>query len=85
MTGALEIMKWVAFLVIYGGAGFIIEAVGYYLFFLYHRWDSHLIGLVCAPMLREELKRDKTEGSYWQKIADTFQISSMRQNTAFLS
>ncbi|HNS38327.1 MAG TPA: MFS transporter, partial [Anaerolineaceae bacterium] len=33
VVGSLEIMKWVAFLIIYGGAGFIIQAVGYYWFF----------------------------------------------------
>ena len=83
VTGALEIMKWVAFLVIYGGAGFIIQAVGYYWFFYIIGGIATLIGLICAPMLREEIQTDKPEGRYWQKIADTFQTSSLRQNENF--
>ena len=83
VTGALEIMKWVAFLVIYGGAGFIIEAVGYYWFFYIIGGIATVIGLICAPMLREKVQTDKPEGRYWQKIADTFQLSSLRQNGDF--
>ena len=83
VTGALEIMKWVAFLVIYGGAGFIIEAVGYYWFFYIIGGIATVIGLICAPLLREKVQTDKPEGKYWQKIADTFQLSSLRQNCDF--
>ena len=83
VVGALEIMKWVAFLVIYGGAGMIIEAIGYYWFFYIFGGLATLIGLICTPMLREEPITEKPEGRYWQKIADTFQFSSLRKNTDF--
>lgn len=83
VVGALEIMKWVAFLVIYGGAGMIIQAVGYYWFFYIIGGIATVIGLVCTPMLKEEIQTDKPEGRYWQKIADTFQLSSLRQNKDF--
>jgi len=83
VVGALEIMKWVAFLVIYGGAGMIIQAVGYYWFFYIIGGIATVIGLVCAPMLKERIQTDKPEGRYWQKIADTFQLSSLRQNKDF--
>jgi MFS family permease len=83
VVGALEIMKWVAFLVIYGGAGMIIQAVGYYWFFYIIGGIATIIGLICAPMLKEEIQTDKPEGRYWQKIADTFQLSSLRQNKDF--
>ncbi|MDO9122330.1 MAG: MFS transporter, partial [Anaerolineaceae bacterium] len=75
VVGALEIMKWVAFLVIYGGAGIIIEAVGYYWFFYIIGGVAALIGLVCTPMLKESILPNKPEGHFWQKIADTFQLS----------
>lgn len=83
VVGALEIMKWVAFLVIYGGAGMIIQAVGYYWFFYIIGGLAALIGLICTPMLKERTQIEKPEGRYWQKIADTFQLSSLRQNKDF--
>lgn len=83
VVGALEIMKWVAFLVIYGGAGFIIQAVGYYWFFYIIGGIAALIGLICTPMLREETITEPPSGKYWQKIADTFQIASLRANKDF--
>ncbi len=83
VVGALEIMKWVAFLVIYGGAGMIIEAIGYYWFFYIFGGLATLIGLICTPMLREEPIKEKPEGRYWQKIADTFQLSSLKENGDF--
>jgi MFS family permease len=83
LVGALEIMKWVAFLIVYGGAGFIIQAVGYYWFFYIIGGIAALIGLVCVPFLREEPQTDKAQGKYWQQIASTFQLSSLRQNSDF--
>lgn len=90
VVGVLEIMKWVAFLVIYGGAGVIIEGIekawnvdGYYWFFYIFGGLALIIGLVCAPLLREKPILEKPEGRYWQKIADTFQFSSLRQNKDF--
>ena len=83
IVGSLEIMKWVAFLIIYGGAGFIIQAVGYYWFFYIIGGIAALIGLVCVPFLREEPLTDKPQGTYWGQIANTFQLSSLRQNRDF--
>lgn len=83
VVGSLEIMKWVAFLIIYGGAGFIIQAVGYYWFFYIIGGIAALIGLVCVPFLREEPLTDKPQGTYWGQIANTFQLSSLRQNRDF--
>lgn len=90
VVGVLEIMKWVAFLVIYGGAGVIIEGIektwnvdGYYWFFYIFGGLALLIGLICTPLLREKPIKEKPEGRYWQKIADTFQLSSLRQNKDF--
>lgn len=83
VTGALEIMKWIAFLVIYGGGGVIVNLVGYYWFFYIIGGIASLIGLICTPMLKERIETEKPEGRYWQKIADTFQLSSLRQNANF--
>jgi len=83
VVGSLEIMKWIAFLVIYGGAGFIIQAMGYYGFFYTIGGLTTLIGLLCVGSLREEPETEKPQGTYWQQIAGTFQLSSLRQNRNF--
>jgi MFS family permease len=83
VVGSLEIMKWIAFLVIYGGAGFIIQSVGYDWFFYIIGSITALIGLICVPFLKEEIETEKPEGGYWQQIASTFQFSSLRQNADF--
>ncbi len=83
VIGSLEIMKWVAFLIVYGGAGFIIQAVGYLGFFYIIGGLTALIGLVCVPFLREERDTEPPPGKYWQQIASTFQLSSLRQNSDF--
>ncbi len=83
VVGSLEIMRWVALLVVYGGAGFIIQTVGYYWFFYTIGAVAALIGLVCVPFLREETETDRQEGGYWQQIASTFQLSGLRQNMDF--
>lgn len=83
VVGSLEIMKWVAFLIVYGGAGFIIQAVGYYWFFYIIGAIAGVIGLVCVPFLREETDLPAPTGSYWRQIADTFQLDSLRHNGDF--
>jgi MFS family permease len=83
VVGSLEIMKWVAFLIVYGGAGFIIQAVGYYWFFYIIGAIAGVIGLVCVPFLQEETDLPAPTGSYWRQIADTFQLDSLRRNGDF--
>lgn len=83
VTGSLEIMKWVAFLVIYGGAGYIIQVVGYHWFFYIIGGLVALIGAICTPFTREEPQTDKPQEKYWQQIANTFSFSSLRSNREF--
>ena len=77
VSGALQIMTWVATLLVYGGAGFIIEALGYTGFFFIIGGFATLVGLVFVPMLREEPTGGKAKGSYWGQIADTFHLKNL--------
>lgn len=80
VTGALEIMRWIAFLVVYGGAGFIIQFLGYEVFFYVIGGFVVLVGLIFAPRLKEEVDTAKPVTNYWHDIADTFRWSSIRAN-----
>ena len=77
VSGAVQITTWIAMLIVYGGAGFIIEAIGYTGFFYVVGGFTLLIGLIFAPRLKETLETDKPKGTYWGQIAETFQWKNL--------
>jgi MFS family permease len=77
VSGALQITTWIATLIVYGGAGFIIEAIDYTGFFYIVGGFAMLIGLIFVPLLRETPAIDKPGGTYWKQIADTFQLKNL--------
>ena len=83
VTGVLEIMKWVAILIVYGGAGIVIDLVGYPVFFYIIGGMVLLVGLVTAPLIKEEMPEEKPQGSYWQQIVSTFKVRNLRENRDF--
>ncbi|MEA5077687.1 MAG: MFS transporter, partial [Anaerolineaceae bacterium] len=54
VSGAMQVMGWLATLVVYGGAGFIIQAIDYTGFFYAVGAFALLMGLIFAPMLTEK-------------------------------
>lgn len=83
VTGALEITKWVSILVVYGGAGIVIDLVGYPVFFYIIGGLVLLVGLVSAPLLKEEPVTESPTGTYWSQIAKTFKLDNLRANRDF--
>lgn len=80
VTAGLEIMKWVAVLIVYGGAGLIIESLGYTVFFWAIGGLVIVAGLVSAPLMKEEADTSKPQGSYWSQIAGLFKPELLRAN-----
>jgi MFS family permease len=80
ITSLMEIMFLVATLIIYGFAGFIIEAVGYYVFFYIVGGLVALIGIPGALIAPEpEDLRPSTLG-YWKTIKSTFNRTAITEN-----
>jgi MFS family permease len=77
VSGAMQIMTWVAFLIVYGGAGFIIQAFDYFAFFYAVGGLVLLIGLTVTPFLNEDPATGEPSGSYWSQIADTFRLKNL--------
>jgi len=77
VSGAMQIMGWIATLIVYGGAGFIIQAIDYTGFFYAVGAFALLIGLIFAPMLKETPDTSKPEGTFWGQIAETFQWKNL--------
>ena len=54
VMGVVEILTWVALLIVYGGAGPIIASLGYYTFFYVIGGLVLLLGLVGSTLIHEE-------------------------------
>ncbi|MBN2257564.1 MAG: MFS transporter [Anaerolineaceae bacterium] len=77
VSGAIQITTWIAFIIVYGGAGFIIESIDYTGFFYIVGGFTLLIGLIFAPQLKDPAVTDKPVGTYWSQIAETFQWKNL--------
>ena len=83
VTGALEITKWVSILIVYGGAGIVIDLVGYPVFFYIIGGLVLLVGLISMPLLKEEPVTEPPKGTYWAQIASSFKLDNIRKNRDF--
>ncbi len=80
VIGVLEILTWVALLFVYGGAGIVIDALGYFAFFYLVGGLVFVLGLVANLLLKEPaLPKEAPKGSYWSQIADTFRWSTLKK------
>ena len=94
IVGAMEIMTWVALLIVYGGAGLIITGLGYYNFFYFIGGLVLILGLIGGWLIREPPVTEGPQGSYlqegartrsayWAQIADTFHWRNLASNRDF--
>lgn len=77
VIGSMSIMTWVSYLIVYGGAGFIIQALGYYTFFYIVGGLVTLIGLAAAPRLKEAASTESPREGYWAQIFSTFRLKTL--------
>lgn len=85
VMGVLEILTWVALLFVYGGAGLIIDAVGYFPFFYLVGGLVFVLGVVSSVMLQEpKVPIQKPIEGYFQSILNTFKWNTLRQHMNLL-
>jgi MFS family permease len=82
-TGVLELVKWAAILLVYGGAGLIIQAFGYFAFFYVIGGIVLIFGLIGSFCIEEPDVRESPPVSYWAQIAGTFSHKSLTENREF--
>jgi len=80
VMGVVEIMTWVAILIVYGASGMIIDAWGYYTFFYMIGGLVFVLGLVGGLMVREQPDPSPVTHSYWEQLVDTFRLENLRAN-----
>jgi MFS family permease len=83
VMGVVEILTWVALLIVYGGAGPIIASLGYYTFFYVIGSLVLFIGLVGSTLIREEPLTDKPQGTYGRQLLESFQWKNLLANREF--
>jgi MFS family permease len=85
VIGSMQIMTWVSYLIVYGGAGYIIQAFGYQTFFYVLGGLVTLIGIFVAPRLKETPSTEQPEMGFWAQIASTFRLKALlEQRNLFL-
>lgn len=85
VMGVLEIVTWIALLIVYGGAGIVIDAMGYYAFFYMVGGLVFVLGLIASLLLEEpKLPVKKPTGTYWSQIADTFRWTTLKKQRDLL-
>ncbi|HOU24285.1 MAG TPA: MFS transporter [Anaerolineae bacterium] len=83
VTGAMQIMTWLAILIVYGGAGLLIQSFGYSAFFYLIGGVVLLVGIVGGALTREPAAPETDKASYWQHVADTLRWETVRDHPDF--
>ena len=83
VMGVVQILTWVAILIVYGGAGLIIQNLGYYAFFYIIGGLVFVMGLIGSFFIHEEPLTEKPIGSYWGQIADSLRWKNLVANRSF--
>ncbi|MEI7845787.1 MAG: MFS transporter [Chloroflexota bacterium] len=81
VVGIMEIMTWIAILIVYGGAGLIIDAWGYYAFFYFIGGLVLLMGLIGGSLIKEVPDTSMPEGSFFGQFLDAFHWKTLRENS----
>ena len=75
-----EIMTLVSTLIVYGISGFIIEAFGYYFFFILIGIVTAIIGIPGALLVQDSPDLRPLDVKYWEHIKSTFRVKSLKEN-----
>jgi len=75
-----EIMTLVSTLITYGISGFIIEAFGYYIFFIIIGIVTGILGLSGSYIAKDSPDLKPLDMKYWDHIKSTFKIDNLKEN-----
>lgn len=75
-----EIMTLVSTLIVYGASGFIIEAFGYYFFFILIGIITAIIGITGSLLAKDSETLQPLNIGYWEHIKSTFRINNLQEN-----
>ncbi len=80
VMSVVQILTWLAVLIVYGASGLMIQAWGYYTFFYVIGGLVFVLGLIGGLAVRERPAVEPPRRSYWGQIADTFRGHNLAAN-----
>lgn len=83
MMSVIELLTWVAILIVYGGSGLLIENLGYFAFFYLIGGLVFVMGLVGGLLAQENVPTDVPQKSYWKQLTEAFQWKMLTANRDF--
>jgi MFS family permease len=83
VMSVVQILTWVAILIVYAGAGPIIESMGYYVFFYFIGGLVLLLGIIGSFFIREQPVVDQPRDTYLHQLFDSFQWKNLVSNRNF--
>lgn len=83
VLGTMEMVTWLAILVVYGGSGLIIDNWGYYTFFYLIGGLVFLIGLIGGWLVKEPELPPALQSGYREQLRATFAPQNLRRHSAF--
>lgn len=84
VMGVLEILTWVALLVVYGGAGILFKVFGQFGFFYFVGGLVLVLGTIAGLLIKEKKDAKPPETSYWKQITSTFQWQYLKAHRNLL-
>jgi MFS family permease len=79
----MEIMTLLATLIVYGGAGFIILAFGYYFFFIMIGIVTGMVGIIGALLVRDSESLNPLNTTIKKHLRSTFSRDTLKGNRDF--
>jgi MFS family permease len=83
VVGVMQLLTWVAILIVYGGAGPIIQMFDYYVFFYLIGGLVFVLGLVGGWLVQETPPDAPVTGTYWEQLTDAFRWRTLASNRDF--
>jgi len=80
VVGVMQILTWIAVLIVYGGSGLMIEAWGYPTFFYLVGGIVFVLGLVGGNLVREPVLPRPPEEPFLRQLAGTLRWQTLREN-----
>ncbi len=85
VMGVLEILSWVALLFVYGGAGIVIDQLGYFAFFYIVGGMVLVLGMISGLLVQEEKSEAPVvKENYFKQVFSTFRPSELKLQKNFI-
>lgn len=80
VMGVVQILTWIAMLIVYGASGIMIDAWGYFTFFYVIGGLVFVLGLIGGLAMRERPDLTPPTRSWLRQIADSLRADTLRAN-----